>query len=149
MRSSMSSRKHDHHPPLLGRRQDRRLCERDRIKPLIAGYLARLNLEAATALCMKAKIPFAPVARPEDLFDDPHLLATRGLLDTTFPNGTVGWLPRLPLRLHGTGFDLCSDPPRLGNATREVLSEAGIPADVIDKLIDSGVLALDEKDKSA
>ena len=30
-------------------------------------------------------LPYAPITRPEELFDDPHLLATGGLAPITVP----------------------------------------------------------------
>jgi crotonobetainyl-CoA:carnitine CoA-transferase CaiB-like acyl-CoA transferase len=121
-----------------------RLAERDRIKPVLADYLSGLTLEQATELLTKAKLPFSPVARPEDLFDDPHLSATGALLRTKFPNGLVSRLPRLPIVLDHEHFDLRSDPPQVGEATRGVLGAAGIGQNLIEELIESGVVATDE-----
>ena len=46
-------------------------------------------------------LPFAPIARPEDLFDDPHLLASGGLEPVTLPDGRETRLPTLPLEMDG------------------------------------------------
>ena len=121
-----------------------RLAERDRIKPLLAEHLSDLTLEQATEMLTRAKLPFSPVARPEDLFEDPHLFATGALLHTKLPNGSVSRLPRLPILLDHEHFDVRADPPQVGDATRTVLGAAGIGQNLIEKLIESGVVAGDE-----
>ncbi|MFC2967039.1 CaiB/BaiF CoA transferase family protein [Acidimangrovimonas pyrenivorans] len=98
-----------------------RIAARPRLIPLVQEIFARLGLDEAVVLCEAARLPFAPVARPEDLFDDPHLQATGGLLPTTLPNGTRTRLPRLPLTLDGEGFDRLEDPPAAGADTAAIL----------------------------
>ena len=41
-------------------------------------------------LMEKAGLPFAPIRKPEDLYDDEHLLATGGLADVRLPDGPQG-----------------------------------------------------------
>ena len=57
---------------------------------------------------------FAPVARPQDLFDHPHLLANGSLAPTTLPGGVKTRLPLLPFRMLGWRPPLVSDPPEVG-----------------------------------
>ena len=120
-----------------------RIRVREQIKPRLEDRFRALSLEDAVQLCLDAVIPFAQVARPEDLFEDPHLTATGSLLPTRFPDGTVSRLPRIPIRMNSEFFDLRLDPPQLGNATRSVLIDAGYSERAIDDLIDSGVVAVD------
>ncbi len=47
--------------------------------------LAAHSAAELSALFEKAGLPFAPIAKPEDLFDDPHLKATGGLADIKRP----------------------------------------------------------------
>jgi crotonobetainyl-CoA:carnitine CoA-transferase CaiB-like acyl-CoA transferase len=91
-----------------------RIAARERLVPLIRRIFAGMSTIDAVALCEAARIPFAPVARPEDLFDDPHLVATGGLLPTTLPSGVKTRLPRLPLIIDGQGFNRLVDPPAVG-----------------------------------
>jgi len=44
-----------------------------------------------------AEVRYTLAAHPEDLFDDPHLNASGGLLDTILPGEVQAKLPRLPL----------------------------------------------------
>jgi crotonobetainyl-CoA:carnitine CoA-transferase CaiB-like acyl-CoA transferase len=89
------------------------------------------------ALCEQAEIPFAPIARPEDLFDDPQLNQGGGLELTEFPGGQVGKLPRLPLEWNGERLPSQRQPPRPGQHSREILQEwLDLSQDAINELID-------------
>src|SRR3954449_5066598 len=46
-------------------------------------------------------LPYAPIVKPEELFADPHLLASGGLAGLTLENGTDLAVPLLPLLLDG------------------------------------------------
>ena len=46
-------------------------------------------------------LPDAPIVKPEQLFDDPHLLASGGLADLTLENGEKTPVPLLPILLGG------------------------------------------------
>ena len=56
---------------------------------------------SSSRLCLDADISFAPVARPQDLFDHPHLLANGSLAPTTLPGGVKTRLPLLPFQMMG------------------------------------------------
>lgn len=86
-------------------------------------------------------LPFAPITRPEQLFDDRHLQATGGLATTTLPDGRETTVPLLPLSLAGRRLPLRADPPRLGEHNEALLTELGYGATEIAALIESGVLA--------
>ena len=73
-------------------------------------------------------LPFAPIGRPEDMFDDPHLNAGGGLLDMEMEDGGRARLPALPVSLDGERPALRRDPPKPGEHTEEVLAEAGLDA---------------------
>ena len=74
------------------------------------------------------RLPFAPITRPEDLFDDPHLLQTGGLapLDAARrPRPRA--VPLLPLTLGGRASRACGcDPPEAGRAQRGAAGGAGL-----------------------
>ena len=52
-----------------------RIEARPWLVPKVAEVFKRYDKEALEQLCLDADISFAPVARPQDLFDHPHLLA--------------------------------------------------------------------------
>ena len=117
-----------------------RVAARGRILPSFAGLFATLSQDEAVALCEKARIPFAPIARPEDLFQDPHLSATGGLMATRLPNGVETRLPRLPIHMGDVDLSLRSDPPQVGADTADVLEALGYQPEAIAALTREGVV---------
>ena len=94
--------------------------------------LAAHSAAELSALFEKAGLPFAPIAKPEDLFDDPHLKATGGLADIKLPDGarageTVQTV-LFPLSMDGRRLGIRSDPPAMGQHTDVLLQEAGYSA---------------------
>jgi crotonobetainyl-CoA:carnitine CoA-transferase CaiB-like acyl-CoA transferase len=94
-----------------------RVDARPRLIPELVGLFKTLRADEIERRCLKANLPFARIARPEDLFDDPHLNANGSLAGTVFPEGTTAKLPKLPLRIDGQAFDLRSNPPAAGEHT--------------------------------
>ena len=85
-------------------------------------------------------LPYAPITRPHDLFDDPHLNATGGLTHITLTDGRTTKTPLLPLAMDGRRLPLRHDPPRLGQHTVELLRSIGYAMPEIQALIDQGVV---------
>jgi len=100
--------------------------------------LAGRSAAELAALFEKAGLPFAPISKPEDLYDDPHLNATGGLADVRLPDGPkAGETVRttlFPITLAGHRLGVRLDPPRLGEHTRALLAAAGYGAQDIDAL---------------
>jgi len=119
---------------------NQRIEARGRLMPVLRAMFADMTLEEAIALAETARIPFSPIAEPEDLFDDAHLAATGGLLETHLPNGIDTRLPRLPIRIGDAGFDLTRDPPATGADSGDVLREAGFDEQRIAALLADGVI---------
>lgn len=92
-------------------------------------------------LCEEAGIPFAPIARPEDLFEDPQLNEGGSLVETSLPGGIRTKLPRIPLRVGSYEFDLRMNPPAAGEGTHEVLKSINLSDEEIEQLKREGVLA--------
>ena len=56
-----------------------RVQAREWMMPILRSRLADHSAAELSAVFEKNGLPFAPIVRPEDLFDDPHLQATGGL----------------------------------------------------------------------
>jgi len=124
-----------------------RSAERAWLIPAVQAALERLPQAEVEARCERANVSWAPVGQPGDLFSDPHLLATGGLLDVFISRvgGTEGkkvGLPALPIEFgpNRTRPGLRRQAPRMGEHTRAVLAEAGLSAEAIDDLTRSGVI---------
>ena len=105
--------------------QAQRMAGRDRMIPIVATALAAFTKPALMERCEALGLPYAPIAKPVDLFDDPHLNQSGGLVALTLPDGRPIKLPGLPLALDGERMTLRYDLPAPGAHTGEVLTEIG------------------------
>ncbi len=123
---------------------NQRVAERERILAVIQPLFRSMSLAEACERLEKAGIPFAPINRPTDLFDDPHLNAGGGLLPVTMHRGArqgqAVKLPALPVELSGARPGLRRDLPAPGGDTRAVLAEAGYSAAEIERLFREGAV---------
>ena len=126
---------------------NQRVRARDWLLPLLRERFAQFSASELARRFEASGLPFAPITRPEDLFDDPHLLATGGLAPTCVPaDGNVAGeavhtrTALLPLALDGQRLPLRSDPPRLGQHTRELLMSVGYSPTEIDQLRSEAVI---------
>ena len=111
-----------------------RVEARPRIMPIVSAIFAKMGKQELMDKCEKLGLPFAPIAKPEDLFDDPHLNASGGLTPVTLPNGTKTRVPNLPIEMDGARFGTRLDIPRVGEHTRDVLAGLGYDSAAIAKL---------------
>ncbi len=123
---------------------NKRISERDWFLPAVAEMIKNYTKQEVIDICDKAGICFAPIARPEDLFEDPQLNQGQGpLLETTFPSGVKTKMPRLPLQIGNHKLIKRSDPPAaIGADTRELLSGLGYSDEAIDALADRNIIAV-------
>ncbi len=89
-----------------------------------------------------ARVPFAPLRRPDEVLDDPHLNASQQFMPTPLPGKGVAKLPKLPVRSSAFEFRLTRPAPRLGEHTREVLAELGMTDAEIDSLAATRAVSL-------
>lgn len=109
-----------------------RTTERSWLIPMIQSRLQQLPFKRVIELAEKADISWAPVGRPEDLFDNEQLLQGGGLLETALATASQSHLaqallPALPLEFGESKkrSTLTMQPPTTGQHNTEVLSEAG------------------------
>ncbi|HEX9585123.1 MAG TPA: CaiB/BaiF CoA-transferase family protein [Gammaproteobacteria bacterium] len=120
-----------------------RVAARDRLLPIVRELFLDMDQATLMQICEAIGLPFAPITRPEELFDDPHLKASGGLLDITMPNGEAARVPGLPIVLGGKRLGVRLNVPRIGEHTRPLLRELGFSDDALDVLEASGVIAGD------
>jgi crotonobetainyl-CoA:carnitine CoA-transferase CaiB-like acyl-CoA transferase len=124
---------------------NQRVKARDTMMPVLRERLATRRADDIAATMEAAGLPYAPIRRPEDLYDDPHLLATGGLAPITLPDGeragqTVG-TTLLPFTMAGQRPGVRLSPPRVGEHTRQALAALGKSPAEIDDLLSGGAVA--------
>jgi crotonobetainyl-CoA:carnitine CoA-transferase CaiB-like acyl-CoA transferase len=102
-----------------------RVRQRDWLIPLLRERLSAFSAAELAHLFERKGLPFAPITRPQELLQDPHLLATGGLAPMQLPDGRDTLTALLPLTLAGSRPGIRSNPPRLGEHNRALLSELG------------------------
>jgi len=112
-----------------------RLTNRDALQARLEAILAEDDTGVWVATITARGVPCGPVNDIAQALADPHLGA-RGYL------AQVGGrrFPRTPLGLSSTPVEVSRGPPRLGEHTREVLSEAGLTAGAIESLVRCGAI---------
>jgi len=125
---------------------NQRVRLRDTLLPTLRERLADRRASELAATMERAGLPYAPISRPEELFDDPHLLATGGLAELTLPDGErAGQTVRttlIPVTLDGRRLGLADagggtphvrlDPPKMAEHTDALLAGLGYAsADIV------------------
>ncbi len=124
-----------------------RIAERDWLLPELETFFATLTKGEVVRLCSEAQIPFSPIARTEDLFEDPQLNEGGSLLDVVLPDGRRAKLPRLPIRLEDLDLGLRMEAPAIGEHTRAILTELGYSIGQIEALIEREIVAVSEQNQ--
>ena len=102
-----------------------RVQARDWLLPVLRERLAGHSVAELAQLFEAHALPFAPITRPHDLLDDPHLLANGTLAPTVLPDGRPAPVVLLPILLDGQRPGVRLPPPRLGEHTAALLAELG------------------------
>ena len=104
---------------------NQRVLARQWLIPELQSTFSRYTTGQLQDLFEQNGLPYAPIVRPEQLFEDPHLVASGGLAPLTTESGEETAVPLLPITLGedrlGPRFALC----RIGEHTCEVLQALG------------------------
>jgi crotonobetainyl-CoA:carnitine CoA-transferase CaiB-like acyl-CoA transferase len=122
------------------RTNGQRVQAREWLLPRLGEILRAYSKAELSAKLEAIGLPFAPVARPRDLFDDPHLNAG-GMIETRDPRGASFKVPGLPLELGGERLPLRSQPPAISQNAPELLVSLGYTPARIESLIADKIVA--------
>jgi crotonobetainyl-CoA:carnitine CoA-transferase CaiB-like acyl-CoA transferase len=115
-----------------------RVTLRPTLLPMLRERFATRSAAELAALFEKVGLPFAPIRKPEELYDDEHLLATGGLADITLPDGErageTAKTTLCPFTMDGQRLGVRLNPPTLGEHTQELLAGLGYAAGEIESL---------------
>ena len=118
-----------------------RVAKRNLIIPIINTLFKQYTKQDLMEKLEQTGLPFAPISKPEDLFEDPHLNESGGLLDIDLPQGGQTKLPALPIQMKGNRFGVEHQVPKLGEHTREVLKELGFDEVLINQMVEELVVS--------
>ena len=125
------------------RKNNERVLARDRIMPQIRELISGFTCGEVVAKLDGTGLPFAPIGRPEDMFDDPHLAASNGLEPVTLDDGTETCLPTMPIMMNGQRPSASAKISRHGADGYAVLKLLGYDGDDIEALASKGILVVD------
>jgi crotonobetainyl-CoA:carnitine CoA-transferase CaiB-like acyl-CoA transferase len=106
-----------------------RVAHRPRLLKTIGERIAHRTASELAEAMERARLPFAPIRKPEDLYDDEHLQATGGLADMQLSDGPKAGktvkTALFPFTLEGQRLGVRLSPPKLGEHTAELLDQMG------------------------
>jgi len=124
---------------------NQRVEQRASLLATLRERLANRPAAELAALMERAGLPFAPIRKPAELLEDPHLLATGGLADITLTDGPkAGQTVKttlFPITLEGARLPVRHSPPKSGEHTREALAAVGYAESEIARLIEIQAVA--------
>jgi crotonobetainyl-CoA:carnitine CoA-transferase CaiB-like acyl-CoA transferase len=126
---------------------NQRVEAREWMMPMLRQRLKDFSAQHLAEVFEANGLPYAPIAKPQDLFDDEHLVETGGLAPVTIPadanltgRAVTTAMPLLPMTMDGARFPVRSGPPSLGADTGDLLADLGYSAAEIDALRSAGVI---------
>lgn len=119
-----------------------RVAARDRLIPAVRSRVAEFTQEQVCQRCEAASLPFAPIQRPEDLFEDPHLQQAGAMPEVTLANGQRLPLPALPIEMGGERLGVRLDLPEPGEHGADIARSLGYDETELEELLATGVISL-------
>lgn len=111
--------------PCLQTRMDQ-INARDWTIPIIAAAVLSRDSAELLGSFERLGIPYSPISRPCDMYDDPHVMRPGGLATSRLPDGKTFRAPSLPFEVDGIMLSGGGDLPSIGQHTEEVLSALGL-----------------------
>ncbi len=118
--------------PTLQTRMDK-IDARDRTIPIVAAAIATHRAADLSQEFEALGIPYSPIAKPSEMYSDPHVMRPGGLVTSKLPSGQTFRAPSLPVDVDGSMMSVGGDVPALGADTTAVLAGLGFDADAIGK----------------
>lgn len=124
------------------RTNNARVAARDEILPVVRAALAAFTRDELIARLDGSGLPFAPIGRPEDLFDDPHLLQSGGLQAVELADGERTLLPVIPIEIDGARPASDGTLKLPGSDTVDLLKGLGWSDDRIEAAARTGAIGI-------
>lgn len=117
--------------PRLQTRMDQ-INARDWTVPIVARAIAARDAEELLGRFEEIGIPYSPIAKPADMYDNPHVMRPGGLATSRMPDGSTFRAPSLPFEVDGEMLTGGGDLPSIGQDTETVLAGIGLDAATIE-----------------
>ena len=111
-----------------------RVARRDGFMPRLQKIFQAKNMTEAATICERIGLPFAPILRPDQLFDDPHVNHDGATVEVTLSNGVRTQVPTLPFEYGGIRPGLYRDLPQIGEHNEAVARELGYSDEALERL---------------
>ena len=118
-----------------------RVEKRDIIIPKLQELFKTFTKKELMEKLDQTGLPFAPINKPQDLFDDPHLNESGGLLKIEIPDGGSTKLPAMPIEMNDRRFDVHQQVPKVGEHSKEILEEIGLSDNAIQSLFEKSIVS--------
>jgi crotonobetainyl-CoA:carnitine CoA-transferase CaiB-like acyl-CoA transferase len=100
--------------------------------PIVARAIAARDTAPLCQAFESLGIPYSPIAKPSDMYEDPHVMRAGGLATSRLPDGTSFRAPSLPFEVDGVMMTGGGDLPAIGQDTETVLAAVGLSAETIN-----------------
>ena len=114
-----------------------RVAQRNEFMPRLHKMLKTHNLSQIVQILESFGLPFAPIMRPDQLFDDPHVNHPGATVEVTLSNGVRAQLPTLPIEYNGVRPGLYRDLPEVGEHNEAIAQELGYSDEALELLLSS------------
>src|SRR6202163_2810836 len=115
-----------------------RVAARERLLPSLRALFKTLTRAEISRICEACNIGFAPIRRPDELLDDPHVAPPAAMMVVARPRGGTTPLPALPIEMDGQRLKKRLDIPRVGEHSAAVALELGCEPALIEELVAEG-----------
>ena len=114
-----------------------RVLAREWMMPILRERLRQFSAADIAHVFESNALPFAPITRPHDLFNDVHLNATGGLAPIHLPDGRPTHTVLMPITMDGQRLGIRQSPPQLGEHNVDILQSLGYTEAQIKALTES------------
>ena len=111
-----------------------RVAQRNEFMPRLHKMLKTHNLSQIVEILESFGLPFAPIMRPDQLFDDPHVNHPGATVEVTLSNGVRAKVPTLPIEYNGARPSLYQDLPKIGEHNEAIAQELGYSDEELEVL---------------
>ena len=117
-----------------------RVAAREQFMPRLRRLFRALPQQEVVNRCERATLPFAPIMRPDQLYDDPQLNSPGAMINVALPEGREVRVPALPIEMNNERPGKWRDVPDIGEHSAEIAAELGYSEAEIADLKNSGLL---------